>query len=301
MSQRLDHHSSASRFCLIGLGLLMMGVIGSSAQLPEKREAAPPAKPAIQPKARSTEPLKDGFTNSLGMKFMRVPSTKVLFCIHPTRVRDYAVFAAETPSLNAYWKKPGKDGRDIDTGEDHPVVTISWDDASAFCAWLSKKEGRIYRLPSDREWSYAVGIGSKEPAGKDLTPEALNRKIPDLYPWGNKWPPPKESGNFADAAMKGKFPTSEFMPGYVDGFATTSPVMKFKPNKLGLYDMSGNVWEWCDSWYDKGKTERVLRGGCWDTARAEYLFSSCRHHALPGVQVSLCGFRVAVEESNAAP
>src|SRR4051812_44274160 len=88
-------------------------------------------------------------------------------------------------------------------GDDHPVVCVSWVDAVAFCAWLTKTEraaGRInwvqsYRLPRDHEWSVAVGLGSREDAG--APPNESNGKIQGVYPWGTTWPPPSTAGNFA--------------------------------------------------------------------------------------------------------
>lgn len=281
---------------LLGLGLAMLFVVALGARKLRAGEddcqGAKPKAPVNQP---NKELLRDGFTNSLGMKFMHVPNTRVLFCIHLTRVKDYTAYAAEAPNVDQFWKKPGKDGREIETGPDHPVVTVSWNEATAFCSWLSKKEDRQYRLPSDREWSYAIGIGPKEIVGKDTPPESLDQKIPNVYPWGSQWPPPKGAGNYADTTIKRLLPSVACIPGYADGFPATSPVMSFKPNRLGLYDMSGNVWQWCDGWYDMGRTERVLRGGSWYDSGSNYLLSSCRHHALPGVQISTCGFRVAVE------
>ena len=86
------------------------------------------------------------------------------------------------------WKKIEAYGVPVSAGDDHPVVNVNWEDSVAFCDWLSKKEGKVYRLPTDREWSYAVGIGTKEE--KRLTPEKLDAKLKEMYPWGKTWPPP---------------------------------------------------------------------------------------------------------------
>ena len=141
------------------------------------------------------------------------------------------------------WEHTIKGGLPVGGGDDHPVVNLNWQDAAAFCEWLSKKEGIDYRLPTDQEWSCAVGIGEREP--KDATPEALTMEFPGEYPWGREWPPPKGAGNFADAAYHEKFPNEKSIEGYSDGFPTTSPVRSFPPNKLGIYDLVGNVWQWC--------------------------------------------------------
>jgi hypothetical protein len=112
------------------------------------------------------------FTNSLGMKFVPVPGTEVLFCIHETRSRDYAAFMADR---NRGYSMSGDDAEDWRTGEvkqvpvgrgvgeraeqsNHPVASVSWLDAVAFCDWLSKKEGKTYRLPTVRYGSYGFRV-----------------------------------------------------------------------------------------------------------------------------------------------
>ena len=153
-----------------------------------------------------------------------------------------------------------------------------------------RKEGilpanQLYRLPTDPEWSKAVGLS--EEAGR--SPEARDMGIPDVYPWGNQWPPPANAGNYtgeetgSDVAIKG----------YDDGFAWTSPVGSFPPNQFGLYDMGGNVWQWVmDSWNGESK-HKVLRGASWYNGALKLsLLSSCRVSALPDSSTDNYGFRV---------
>ena len=124
------------------------------------------------------------------------------------------------------------------------------------------------------------------------------------FPWGTKWPPPKGSGNFSDQSRKAKAPNgaAQYLDGYDDGYPTTAPVMSFKPNKLGLYDLSGNVWEWCEDWYDNAQKDRVLRGGSWDNYDRGFLLSSYRIHSPPDNRNSHFGFRVVVVvQSGPAP
>ncbi len=96
------------------------------------------------------------------------------------------------------------------------------------------------------------------------------------YPWGKEWPPTRKVGNYADEAYHAKFPVKKnekenrmdndkWIEGYNDGYATTSPVGNFPANAYGLYDMGGNVWQWCEDWFDKDQKDRVLRGASWDT------------------------------------
>ncbi|MDP1587277.1 MAG: SUMF1/EgtB/PvdO family nonheme iron enzyme, partial [Prosthecobacter sp.] len=209
--------------------------------------------------------------NSLGMKFVPVPITggptdgkRVLFSVWSTRVQDYEVFAKETQRA---WMKP-----DFEQGPTHPVVGPNWDDAQAFCAWMTERErktGRLaasdtYRLPSDHEWSCAAGIGTQEDAAK--LPIEKHPKIADLFPWGAQWPPPKGAGNFAGEEMQPAMAAGKFtnikgeMTGYNDGFVNTSPVGSFAANQFGLHDMGGNVWQWCADWVDATQKARVLRG-----------------------------------------
>lgn len=234
------------------------------------------------------------YTNSLGMKFVPVPGTQILMCIHETRRRDYAAFAAENPAGDGTWKNPSPNGESIGLRDDDPVMSVSWNDARAFCAWLSKKEGRACRLPTDHEWSLAVGIGGQEDSS--ATPESLNHGIADVYPWGTQWPPPQGAGNYADRSFKEKYPASVLkdLNDYTDGYATTAPVMSFAPNKLGIYDLGGNAWEWCEDWFNARHEERVLRGASWVDSKRESLFSSRRYNARPDLHSKYNGFRCIV-------
>jgi len=214
------------------------------------------------------------FVNTLGMKFVPVPGTKVLFCIHVTRKSDYRAYAKANSGVDGSWKKVEYRGVPVSKGEDHPVVMVSWEDAKGFCQWLSKKEGRKYRLTTDHEWSVAVGIGDRE--NVSATPVSKSGENGGVFPWGTQWPPPAGAGNFSDSAAKMKFPDLTTIDGYNDGYVTTSPAMSFKANKFGLYDMGGNVWQWCEDWFDSEHHSRVQRGGSWSEVDREFLLSSRR-------------------------
>ncbi len=127
------------------------------------------------------EEAKNTYTNSLGMKFLPVPGTKVLFCIHETRQGDYAAYAVEVTDLNDHWRRNRGPFED-----DHPVSFINLQEAQRFCAWLSRKEGKTYRLPTDREWSLAAIMDEKAP----LTHETLQAGPlnPTHYPWNGHFP-----------------------------------------------------------------------------------------------------------------
>ncbi len=225
--------------------------------------------------------------NSLGMRF--VPMGEVLACIWPTRVRDYAVFVQET----------GREllSTDFSQDENHPVVRVNWEDADAFCKWLTTKEagngaleeGQHYRLLTDLEWSEAAGLTGES----GTTPEERDGKLPD-YPWGRQWPPPPGVGNYADTAAKRGTRT---IAGRQDGFVQTSPVGSFAPNAIGLFDMGGNVWQWVQDSYTGGTRPRdwgVLRGASWANAAPAELRSSYRNVIDRAERDVIYGFRVVL-------
>ena len=168
----------------------------------------------------------------------------------------------------------------------HLVVMIGWEDAQEFYAWLTLvecgkiKAGQKYRLPTDAEWSVAVGLGKE----KGNTPGEKDEGIKDVYPWGKEWPPPKGAGNYNKSLN-------------VDSFEYTSPVGSFAANAHGLHDMGGNVWEWCeDKWNPTvtglGMSWRVYRGASWYSRTSGGLLSSYRKiPAVAGHYSPIRGFR----------
>ncbi len=231
--------------------------------------------------------------NSLGMRFVPVPGTHVLFSIWETRVQDWQA-AGRPYAAPAYPQQP-----------DHPAVNVSLEDARAFCAWLSKKEGRTYRLPTDHEWSCAVGIGELEDPRRE--PAAKNFQLRNIFPWGQQGlndPVPATAGNFAGAELdRVKREDLERIlyvgftrkSGANDGFPFTAPVGSFPANALGLHDLGGNVWEWCDSRYASGQPHYVMRGGSWFNDHRVHLFSSFRRYYPPETSGHTFGFRVVLE------
>ena len=290
---------------------------------------AVPTTVVLTAKAKSNvkpQPSGQRWTNSLGLVFVPVKGTEVRFCIWETRVKDFEAFIkakgrdmgnkmmcfnrelkqGEWEGYN--WKNPG-----FVQGPNHPVVGVNWEDAVAFCKWLTEKErkegilphGR-YRLPSDLEWSAAVGF-IQERGG---TSEE-QREEEGVYPWGKQWPPPKGAGNYADMTAKKKYKPDdlpETIEGYDDGYAETAPVGSFDPNPYGLYDMGGNVLEWCGYWWgDDANEYRPLRGASWFQGdqnvqgHVSSLLSSYRigvpisRAASPENRGSCIGFRVVLD------
>jgi len=133
---------------------------------------------------------------------------------------------------------------------DHPVIYVSWNDCVAFCEWLSKKEGKTYRLPTEAEWEYScrAGTSSRYHFGDDqeelirfANASDADRKA--FFP--NRTIRGIKDGKLVDSQIPFPFLSRR------DGYAWTAPVGKFRPNAFGLYDMHGNVWEWCSDWYGK--------------------------------------------------
>jgi formylglycine-generating enzyme required for sulfatase activity len=252
----------------------------------------------LRAQALPLPPKSSRWTNSLGMVFVPVLRTTVCFSIYESRVKDFAAFAGTNPKLDGTnWNHAFYHGvTPVSAGPDFPVVNVSWNDATAFCAWLTdaeRKTGTIgardfYRLPTDEEWSYAVGIGDRE---SGTTPREKSAKLQDVYPWGTEFPPPPGAGNFADQAALNYFTNWPHIEGYNDGFVTTSPVGSFRPNQFGIYDLAGNALEWCADFYDDSHKQHVLRGGAWNNCGPRSLLSSYREHVAPGRFSVVTGFR----------
>jgi formylglycine-generating enzyme required for sulfatase activity len=214
------------------------------------------------------------FVNSLGMKFVPVPGTNVLFCTTETTVAQYQAAGL------------GYVATALPQGSNHPAVNVSYNDAKAWCAWLSQREGKKYRLATDAEWSAAQGTSS-------------------TYPWGESWPPPNNYGNYmgqeaAVAEMKAfmqghSYATVGVMAGYRDRHVFTAPVGSYAANGYGMYDLGGNAWEWCEDAHPTVAGGSVLRGGSWGDYAHENLASSGRYGLKPDGRRNYGGFRCVVE------
>jgi serine/threonine protein kinase len=223
------------------------------------------------------------FTNSLGMKF--VPLGDIYISVWETRVQDYQAFCRAT---GRHYEPP-----DFTQTAIHPVVKVNWFDAVAFCKWLTDKERgenliedqQVYRLPTDLEWSMAVGLVNETGA----TPEARDGKIKNEFPWGKQWPRPNDGGNYSAASGQRR--------------GATMPVGSFKPNSLGLHDLGGNVWEWCGDTYkgDSVVSARdwgVLRGGSWATSNRLEMQSSYRNVIDRNDRDVIYGFRCVLTKQS---
>jgi formylglycine-generating enzyme required for sulfatase activity len=194
----------------------------------------------------------------------------------------------EGRNLEYNWRDPG-----FPQGDAFPVVNVTWNDAVEFCRWLSRKEGKVYRLPTEAEWEYACRAGTSTRYNNGDNPDGL-----------------AEVARVADASGRTTFPHVQEMvipSGARDQF--TAPVGSYKPNAWGLYDMHGNAWEWCADWHNEdyyakspvndprgpdSGTERVRRGGGWNTFPL-YARASFRNWLDPENRCLNVGFRVLRE------
>jgi formylglycine-generating enzyme required for sulfatase activity len=184
----------------------------------------------------------------------------------------------------ADWRHPEGPQSEVGDRGDHPAIHVSWRDAVAYCAWSGT------RLPTEAEWEYAARGGAHGAA----------------FPWGDDLEP---GGEHRMNVFQGTFPGHDTA---ADGHAGTAPVGEYQPNGFGLYNVTGNVWEWCADWYDAAYyarasregptgpergTHRVMRGG-------SYLchISYCRRYRVsarsgnePDSTTGNLGFRVAAD------
>jgi len=185
------------------------------------------------------------------------------------------------------WRHPG-----FDQTDEHPVVNVSWNDAKEFCRWLSKLENRKYRLPTEAEWEYACRAGTQT-----------------CFSSGNGDIDLEKTGNVADTSFKNLFPDCVALDSS-DGYPFTAPSGKFQANGFELFDMHGNVSEWCEDRYDKDyyKTgperdppgpsgegnSRVFRGGSFLNAPRD---CRCARRFSLESNLAQCylGFRVVLE------
>lgn len=183
----------------------------------------------------------------------------------------------------ASWRHPNGPASDVAEISDHPVTHVSWNDAQAYCLWSGT------RLPTEAQWEYAARGGRPS----------------SVFPWGDELEP---DGEHRMNVFQGTFPGENTLG---DGYAGTAPVDSFPPNDFGLYNATGNVWEWCADWFDPGYyriseardpdgpstgTHRVMRGGSY-LCHASY----CRRYRVaarsansPDSSTGNLGFRVAL-------
>lgn len=250
------------------------------------------------------------YTNTIGMKLIRIPAGEFMMGSPPSEEGRFpwegpvhkvyldAFYIGEKEVTVGQWRGFIEDTSykwdkwsllgEYAPGDNYPIIFTTWDDTQAFCRWLSKKEGKTYRLPTEAEWEKAARGGLE---GK-------------TYPWGNETPDGTRC-NFADKNTDFYWSDERVDDGYV----FTAPVGSFPPNGYGLYDVAGNAWEWCQDWFDfdyykdspaknprgpSSAIDRSIRGGSWcnDAAIIRCAF---RGYILPDVPSHLRGLRLAVD------
>ncbi len=194
---------------------------------------------------------------------------------HEITVKQWKTFAKESnykPSKKDLWGCEDTAKPTFPQGDNHPVVCVNWYDAKAFARWLSKKDNLKFSLPTEAQWEYAC-------------------KGPDsnIFSCGN-----------AIDGDKANFWSGFGGKSKRDVFKYTSPVCHFPPNKFGICDLSGNVWEWTEDWYaipniPERKEEKVIKGGGWES-KAKFLRCSTRKGIAPERNYDTVGFRLVVEK-----
>lgn len=278
------------------------------------------------------------WTNSLGMVFRPVAGCQALVSVWETRVMDFKAFVDDSryrvEEVDVFprsgnrsarqkrnWLSPG-----FEQTAQHPVVLVSWEDAQAFCQWLTRRErssgligsNQVYRLPTDQEWACAAGPGHYPwlPSARKtaLSAESSTNKE-DSRDERVHFPPPAKAGNYAGAELPpGVWPYVR-LRNYADDAIYTAPAGQFAANLHGLHDLGGNVAEWCQDWFRQemntpeivsklpfhnndggGQTFRVVRGASWSDSHPGLLLTGCRSFDFPDHRADNLGFRVVLTQ-----
>jgi formylglycine-generating enzyme required for sulfatase activity len=289
---------------LIRNRVLILSLVLSAAML------AVPVRAQLAEETKGAQKSREEITNSIGMKLVSIPPGKFtmgspasekgrtaaehahgveitrgfLMGAYEVTQEEYEKVMGKKPS----WFAAGGEGQKKVAGMDtrrFPVEQVSWEDAMAFCKELSKREGKTYDLPTEAEWEYACRAGTTTPShfGEMLNGRQANYDGNEPYGTKEKGP----------------------------SLGRTCAVGSYPPNQFGLYDMHGNVWEWCRDWYGPFYYEespprdppgpatdkfRVVRGGSFDDGGpgGGYCRAACRGPYEPGERNPVTGFRVVL-------
>ena len=251
------------------------------------RPTTPPARPAAPP---------GELTNSVGMKLVYIKPGSFMMGSppgeekrdddekqHRVAITKGFYLGAHEVTQEQYEKIMGNNPSYFKKGGNYPVETVTWNDAVELCKRLSQKEGKTYRLPTEAEWEYACRAGTTTPFafGQTISTDQANYDGDYTYGEGRKGEDRK----------------------------CTTPVGSSQPNAWGLYDMHGNLWEWCQDWYagyggdtqdsqgPQSGSARVLRGGSW-LNYPKYCRSAARGRSPPASPNYYSGFRVVCVVSS---
>lgn len=263
------------RLVLIPAGKFTMGSFGSQPSLPDQR---PPHEVTI------TEPFYIGMHEVTRGQFAAL-------------MEDFRGYRTEASARGRFGPASGvlRVSPGFEQTDDHPVVNVTWNDATVFCRWFSRKTGQAIGLPTEAQWEYACRAGSD-----------------GRFPWGDA--AGKALFNGPDRSTRQKHPTWDVFD-WDDGYPFTSPVGEFEPNAFGLHDTIGNVLEWCQDWYGEDYygqsekadppghyfgTDRVVRGGSWAQLLIDH-GCAVRDKRIPATDRDYLGFRVVMKLPQPRP
>jgi formylglycine-generating enzyme required for sulfatase activity len=269
---------------------LALGVISSNSHTKIDREREAPAEPYQRVRQESHPPGKNEIIGKDGAPMALIPAGEFQMGsnerdnekpVHTVYLDAFYIDKYEVTNAQyrkfmdaTEYKAPACWDDSKFNAPGHPVVSVSWDDAVAYAKWAGK------RLPTEAQWEKAARGG------------LVGKK----YPWGDELT--HDYANYSGTGGR-------------DKWEYTSPVGSFPPNGYGLYDMAGNVWEWCADWYDKDYYKnspkqnpkgpdsgniRVLRGGSWGTGDGYFLRAACRFDLEASVRYYYVGFRCSAQD-----
>jgi uncharacterized protein (TIGR02996 family) len=241
--------------------------------------------------ARGVRPVGPVYENSIGLRLAWIPpGTFVMGSPETEEGRDgdenphrvtleNGFFLGVYPVTQAEWAAVMGNAPSHFQGAELPAEQVNWFDCQQFCQRLSEREGRLYRLPTEEEWEYACRAGTTTPFHFGPTLSTAEANFDGTHGYGT--------------AQRGEYRRR------------TTPVGIFPPNAFGLYDMHGNVWEWCEDWYgsywrdqrsdfeEEDHSSRVVRGGCWSN-RPRGCRAAFRGLSRPSACTDLVGCRVCM-------
>ncbi|MDF1752026.1 MAG: SUMF1/EgtB/PvdO family nonheme iron enzyme [Verrucomicrobiales bacterium] len=234
-------------------------------------------------------------TNGMGMRFVRLPDLEIAFGTHEVTREQFRFFAEAAGMTDHRWlSRITRAG--LSQPDDHPVVNVSWEEATKFCEWLSEQENMTFRLPTDYEWSVAAGL---KPETSFQSPALRSKQAAEEYFWGKKWTTDLAVENYADKSFASVTGGTGCFP-FDDTYPATAPAGSFLPNELGIYDMGGNVSEWVYDWYQDRDEYKTVRGASYGSGmlHKEIHYKGFRTMATPSFRSEYFGFRVVAETSD---